>query len=144
MRAATLERRLEELGVLRSFSRPSFSNDNPYSESLFSTVKYRPDFRRRPFGSKVQACRWVAEFVDWYNQRYRHSGIKFVTHQQRHDGQALDISSHLGVVYERARQLNPRRLSRSTRFWRQPEVVCINQPPGELNEKERIQLIQAV
>lgn len=56
MRAATLESRLEELGVLRSFSRPRVSNDNPYSESLFRTAKYRPDYPRRPFGSKDAAC----------------------------------------------------------------------------------------
>ena len=49
MRAATLESRLEELGVLRSFSRPRVSNDNPYSESLYRTVKYRPDYPRKPF-----------------------------------------------------------------------------------------------
>ncbi len=65
MRAATLEARLEELGVLRSFSRPRVSNDNPYSESLFRTVKYRPDYPSRPFASKAQACEWVASFVDW-------------------------------------------------------------------------------
>ena len=52
--------RLEELGVLRSFSRPRVSNDNPYSESLFRTVKYRPDYPRRPFRSKDEACLWVA------------------------------------------------------------------------------------
>jgi len=55
MRVATLETRLEELGVLRSFSRPRVSNDNPYSESLFRTVKYRPDNPRRPFRSKDEA-----------------------------------------------------------------------------------------
>ena len=60
MRAATLESRLEELGVLRSFSRPRVSNDNPYSESLFRTAKYRPDYPRRPFSSKKGACDWVA------------------------------------------------------------------------------------
>ena len=60
MRAATLESRLEELGVLRSFSRPRVSNDNPYSESLFRTVKYRPDYPRRPFRSVEEACAWVA------------------------------------------------------------------------------------
>jgi len=54
MRAATLESRLEELGVLRSFSRPRVSNDNPYSESLFRTVKYRPEYPRKPFASKKQ------------------------------------------------------------------------------------------
>jgi len=143
MRAATLESRLEELGVLRSFSRPRVSNDNPYSESLFRTVKYRPDYPRKPFASKEQACEWVAAFVDWYNHRHRHSGIKFVTPQQRHNGQAVEISRHRGVVYERARQLNPRRWSRSTRCWRQPEVVWINQPTDELNEPGQLPLTQA-
>jgi transposase InsO family protein len=56
LRAATLEARLEELGVLRSFSRPRVSNDNPYSESLFRTIKYRPDYPNRPFASKGGAC----------------------------------------------------------------------------------------
>jgi transposase InsO family protein len=79
MRAATLESRLEELGVLKSFSRPRVSNDNLNSESLFKTVKYRPDSPRKPLTSKGQACQWVAEFVDWNNQRHRHSGIEYVT-----------------------------------------------------------------
>ena len=74
MRAATLESRLEELGVLRSFSRPRVSNDNPYSESLFHTLKYRPDYPRRPFQSVEEACSWVAAFVGWYNDQHRHSG----------------------------------------------------------------------
>jgi transposase InsO family protein len=56
LRAATLESRLEELGVLRSFSRPRVSNDNPYSESLFRTTKYQPDYPRRPFASVEEAC----------------------------------------------------------------------------------------
>ena len=68
MRAATLNCRLEELGVLRSFSRPRVSNDNPYSESLFLTVKNRPDAPRRPSRSQEEACRWACAFVDWYNQ----------------------------------------------------------------------------
>ena len=132
MRAATLERRLEELGVLRSFSRPRVSNDNPYSESLFRTAKYRPNYPNRPFASQEEACLWVASFVDWYNHQHRHSGIKFVTPQQRHTGQAVEICRGRTVVYEQARQRNPRRWSRSTRCWRQPEVVSINPPPPEL------------
>ena len=91
MRGATLESWLEEMGVLRSFSRPRVSNDNPYSESLFRTVKYRPDYPSRPFASKDEACEWVAAFVDWYNQRHRHSGIKFVVPHQRHSGAATTI-----------------------------------------------------
>jgi putative transposase len=143
MRAATLESRLEELGVLRSFSRPRVSNDNPYSESLFRTVKYRPDYPRKPFASKDQACQWVASFVDWYNHQHRHSGIKFVTPHERHSGQAVGICRYRTGIYERARQLNPRRWSRSIRCWHQPEVVWINQPPDELNEARQLPLMQA-
>ena len=132
LRAATLESRLEELGVLRSFSRLRVSNDNPYSESLFRTAKYRPDYPSRPYASKEEACHWVASFVDCYNHRHRDSGINFVTPQQRHCRQAVEISRQRTVVYEQARQLNPRRWSRSTRCWRQPEVVWINPPPPEL------------
>jgi transposase InsO family protein len=131
MRAATLETRLEELGVLRSFSRPRVSNDNPYSESLFRTVKYRPDYPRRPFRSKDEACLWVAGFVDWYNHQHRHSGIRFVTPAQRHSGEAVEICRHRARVYDLARQRHPRRWSRSTRCWRQPSVVWINPPPAD-------------
>jgi putative transposase len=123
MRAATLESRLEELGVLRSFSRPRVSNDNPYSESLFRRAKYRPDYPSRSFTSKDRACEWVASFADWYNHRHRHSGIKFVTPHQRHSGQAVEICRLRSVVYEEARQRNLRRWSRSTRSWHQPKVV---------------------
>ena len=83
--------------------------------------QYRPEYPRKPFASKYQACQWVASFVDWYNHQHRPSGIIFVTPQQRHDGQAVEISRHRAVVYERTRQLNPKRWSRSTRCWRQPE-----------------------
>jgi putative transposase len=91
MRAATLASRLEELGVLRSFSRPRVSNDNSYSESLFRTVKYRPYYPRRPFANKDESCKWVSSFADWYNQRHRHNGIKFVAPHRRHIGQAVEI-----------------------------------------------------
>ena len=131
MRAATLEARLEELGVLRSFSRPRVSNDNPYSESLFRTAKYRPDYPRRPFRSMEEACSWACAFVDWYNHQHRHSSIRFVTPDQRHSGEAVEICSQRAQLYEQARQRHPRRWSRSTRCWRQPEVVWINPPPPE-------------
>ena len=128
MRAATLEVRLEELGVLRSFSRPRVSNDNPYSESLFRTVKYRPNYPNRPFSSKEEACQWVSSFVDWYNHQHRHSGIKFVTPQQRHSGEAIEICRQRSRVYELARIANPKRWSRSIRCWKQPDLVWINEP----------------
>jgi transposase InsO family protein len=109
MRAATLAARLEELGVLRSFSRPRVSNDNPYSESLFRTVKYRPGYPNRPFTSKAEACEWVVSFVDWYNQQHRHSGIKFVTPHQRHSGHGAELCRRRALFYEKARQKHPRR-----------------------------------
>ena len=114
MRAATLEVRLEELGVLRSFSRPRVSNDNPYSESLFRTVKYRPNYPNRPFRSKEEACQWVSSFIDWYN------------HQHRHSGEAIEICRQRSRVYELARIANPNRWSRSIRCWKQPDLVWIN------------------
>ena len=128
MRAATLEVRLEELGVLRSFSRPRVSNDNPYSESLFRTIKYRPDYPSKPFTSKEQVCSWVVDFMDWYNHRHRHSGIKFVTSDQRHNGEAVKICEQRGRVCEQVRELHPWRWTRSSRCWRQPEVAWINPP----------------
>lgn len=143
MRGATLESRLEEMGVLRSFSRPRVSNDNPYSESLFRTVKYRPDYPSRPFATKKEACEWVAAFVDWYNHRHRHSGIKFVTPHQRHSGTANAICKQRADVYEKARRANPTRWSRSTRCWRQPEEVWINKPPEENELALELPLIQA-
>jgi transposase InsO family protein len=143
MRAATLESRLEELGVLRSFSRPRVSNDNPYSEALFRTVKYRPDYPRRPFRSQEEACDWVVAFVDWYNHRHRHSAIRFVTPAQRHSGQGNEICRHRARVYEQARQRHPRRWTRSTRCWRQPEVVWINRPPPEIDPEPATLLMAA-
>ncbi|MFT5339226.1 MAG: putative transposase [Cyanobium sp.] len=143
MRGATLESRLEEMGVLRSFSRPRVSNDNPYSESLFRTLKYRPDYPSRPFACKDEACEWVAAFVDWYNHWHRHSGIKFVTPHQRHSGAAKAICQQRAEVYEAARRANPTRWSGATRCWSQPAEVWINKPTEEPDPLLALPLIQA-
>jgi len=143
MRGATLESRLEEMGVLRSFSRPRVSNDNPYSESLFRTLKYRPDYPSRPFACKDEACEWVAAFVDWYNHRHRHSGIKFVTPHQRHSGAAKAICQQRAEVYEAARRANPTRWSGAIRCWNQPAEVWINKPTEEPDPLMALPLIQA-
>ena len=108
------------------------SNDNPYSESLFRTVKYRPNYPNRPFSSKEEACQWVSSFVDWYNNQHRHSGIKFVTPEQRRFGEAVEICRQRNHVYEQARLANPKRWSRSIRCWKQPELVWINPPTDDL------------
>ncbi len=77
---------LQQLGIIPSLSRPSVSNDNPYSESLFKTLKYRPEYPSLPFKTLVDAREWVADFVSWYNHEHLHSAIKFVTPAQRHAG----------------------------------------------------------
>jgi putative transposase len=97
MRSATLETRPEELGVLRSFSWPRVSNDNPFSEVLFRTAKYRPDYPSRPFASQEQVCQWATAFVAW------------CVHEHHHSGQAGAISISERLVYDRARERHPRR-----------------------------------
>jgi putative transposase len=80
MKGATMLATLQELGVVPSFSRLSLSNDNPYSESLFKTLKYRPEYPEHKFADLHAAREWVGEFVTWYNHHHLHSGIKFITH----------------------------------------------------------------
>jgi len=86
MKGATMLATLQELGVVPSFSRPSVSNDNPYSESLFRTLKYRPEYPEKAFEDLTSARSWVHGFVHWYNHEHLHSAIKFVTPEQRHTG----------------------------------------------------------
>ena len=73
MKGATMLVTLQKLGVMPSFSRPSVSNDNAFSESLFRTLKYRPQYPQRPFADCDQARDWVSTFVDWYNGKHKHS-----------------------------------------------------------------------
>ena len=86
MKATTLLATLQRSGVIPSFSRPGVSNDNPCSEPLFRTVKYCPRYPERPFDTLEHARLWMGEFTDWYNHQHLHSGIRFVTPAQRHQG----------------------------------------------------------
>ncbi|VAW51319.1 Mobile element protein [hydrothermal vent metagenome] len=79
MKGATMQATLQALGVVPSFSRLSVSNDNPYSESLFRTLKYRPEYPENAFGDLSAARIWVKGFVGWYNDEHLHSSIKFIT-----------------------------------------------------------------
>jgi hypothetical protein len=135
LRAATLESRLEELGVLSPFSVPRVSNKNRYTESLFRRAKYLPDCCRKPLSSKDQACQWFSAFADSYNHRHLQSGIKFVTPQQRHSGQVLETFQDRAAVFEEARLGDPIRWSRSIYCWCQPEVAWICPPPAEIASK---------
>lgn len=126
MKGATMVATLEKLGVLASFSRPGVSNDNPFSEALFRTLKYCPEYPRGGFADLDSARRWVARFVEWYNTVHLHSGIGFVTPEDRHTGRDIAILGNRRQVYDRARNRNPARWSRDTRKWNRAENVALN------------------
>ena len=126
MKGATLLATLQNLGVATSFSRPAVSNDNPFSESLFKTLKYNPIFPTNGFETIEAARQWVEAFVDWYNNEHLHRGIKFVTPQQRHLGLDGEILANRKAVYEAAKQRNPLRWSKATRNWDLATEVILN------------------
>jgi putative transposase len=126
MKSATLLAFLQGIGVVPSFSRPSVSNDNPYSESLFRTAKYRPEYPRKPFDSLEHARQWATWFVAWYNTEHRHSSIKFVTPQQRHDGSDREILAKRATLYEGAKAKNPSRWTKGIRDWSHIDKVVLN------------------
>ncbi|MGV8147211.1 MAG: IS3 family transposase [Alkaliphilus sp.] len=126
MKGATFQRTLEFLGITKSYSRPRVSNDNPFSESIFRTLKYAPIFPEKGFSSLENSRKWVHEFVKWYNDEHFHSGLKFVTPNQRHSGEADAIMEARIEVYEAARRRHPERWSRHTRNWTLPEFVALN------------------
>ena len=126
MKGATLLATLQRLGVATSFSRPSVSNDNPYSESLFRTLKYRPGYPSNPFESSDCAREWVATFVRWYNTEHLHSSIRFVTPEDRHSGRELEILERRADAYEHARARHPERWSGNARNWNPIKEVRLN------------------
>ena len=126
MKGATMLATLQALGILPSFSRPAVSNDNPYSEALFKTLKYRPEYPAKPFADLTQARLWVAGFVAWYNHQHRHSAIQYVTPHQRHSGQEDTILKQRQRVYEAAKKRHPERWQGKTRSWDPVTVVYLN------------------
>ncbi len=126
MKGATMLATLQELGVIPSFSRPSVSNDNPYSESLFRTLKYRPEYPERPFSNLLSARGWVQGFVNWYNFEHLHSAIRFVTPAQRHRGEDIEILAKRKRIYEQAKLKKPERWSGEIRNWNPVTHVYLN------------------
>lgn len=126
MKSGTMLATLQVLGVTPSFSRPSVSNDNAYSESAFRTAKYRPEFPSRPFASLEEARRWAEPFVRWYNDEHRHSSIQFVTPNDRHGGKETAILEARATTYEKARKARPERWSANVRDWSPVEEVILN------------------
>lgn len=138
MKGATMLATLERLGVVPSLSRPAVSNDNPYSESLFKTLKYRPSYPDSAFSGIDQARQWVGHFVRWYNIEHLHSAIRFVTPDSRHQGLDKAILAKRAAVYEKAKRLNPLRWSGQMRNWSPITEVFLNpkkvtiKTPGEI------------
>jgi transposase InsO family protein len=126
MRGSTMLATLQRLGIVASFSRPKVSDDNPFVEALFRTLKYRPEYPHKPFDTIEDARAWVAGFVTWYNTEHRHSGIRFVTPDERHDGREHEVLANRARVYERARRKHPDRWSRATRNWTPAPAVFLN------------------
>src|SRR5690606_20751182 len=118
---------LQKLGVVPSFSRPSVNDGNPYSEAMFKTLKYSPDYPAKRFADIDQARAWAQRFVSWHNTDHRHSGIRFVTPEQRHTGLEHDILTSRIVVYDTAKQADPARWkNRPTRNWTPGGSVWVN------------------
>lgn len=126
MKSATLRVTLEQLGIEPSYSRPRVSNDNPYSESVFRTCKYRPEYPTNGFVTIEAARAWVHGFVSWYNTEHRHSGIRFVTPNERHAGLDPVILANRTAVYENAKTRHPNRWSRAIRNWQPIGTVWLN------------------
>ncbi|MCL4552405.1 MAG: IS3 family transposase [Candidatus Marsarchaeota archaeon] len=119
---------LSDLGVTKTHSRPHVSNDNPFSESQFKTMKYRPEFPAN-FGCIEDARGLSGGFFDWYNQEHHHSGIALLTPEMVHYGLAEQVRLNRNVTLERAYQQHPERFVRKVpESPRLPEAVWINPP----------------
>lgn len=134
MRSYTLKAKMLSLGVKSSYSRPRVSNDNPYSESLFSTFKNRVNYPDNGFKTIELAREWVLEFVYWYNNVHYHSSLKFLTPSSRHDGSWKEIISNRKNVYLNAKEEKHLRFSKDIRNWDPNETVSLN-PTKEIFEQ---------
>ena len=127
MKGATLRAKMIDLEITPSYSRPRVSNDNPYSESLFKTLKYHYSFPETPFKNLSDVRAWVDIFVFWYNDEHQHSAIKFVTPNQRHKGLDKLILENRKNVIEQAKNKHSERWNgRNTRNLMPPLVVYLN------------------
>ena len=127
MKASTFRATLERLGITGSYSRPRVSDDNPYSESLFRTLKYRPEYPTYGFESLEASREWTYGFVHWYNEIHRHSALKYVTPAQRHRGESAAILKARKEVLEEAKRKHPDRWKgRAVRNLEEAQTVWLN------------------
>lgn len=135
MKSVTLLSKLYELGITPSRGRPRVSNDNAYSESLFRTLKYCPQWPHNGFASLDDARGWVRDFIQWYNHEHRHSRINFVTPAERHQGQDAEVLAKRHSVYQQARAQRPERWSGNTRNWEPAGPVPLNPERDDMPRK---------
>jgi putative transposase len=131
MRSKTLAQLLADLSIVKTHSRPHVSNDNPFSESHFKTMKYRPEFPDR-FGSREDGLAFCRRFFDWYNTRHHHSALGYLTPAQMHHGLAGGALAHRAAVLASAHAAHPERFSNGApRVATPPSAVWINPPRRE-------------
>ena len=126
MKGSTMLACMQNLGVVPSFSRPRVSNDNAHAETLFRTAKYSALWPERPFGDLAAARQWVQRFVIGYNGEHRHSGLKYVTPDQRHRGEAGALLEQRKAVYAAAKEKHPLRWTGEARCWQLEDRVWLN------------------
>ena len=131
MRSKSVAQLLADLGVTKTHSRPYTANDNPYSESQFKTMKYRPGFPER-FDSLADARSWAREFFRWYNHDHRHSGLGLMTPATVHHGQAETVRQQRQQVLLAAYTAHPERFVRGVPTPPElPREVWINKPQAD-------------
>ena len=135
MKGATMKVTMEKLGITASYSRPRVSNDNPFSEALFRTCKYRPDWPTKGFAARTDAQAWVKSFASWYNGEHLHSAIRFVTPNERHAGQDSATLANRAILYANACAQKPERWSGKIRNWQPAGPVWLN-PENEISAPE--------
>lgn len=126
MKSQTLQVKRAEPGITPSHSRPRVSHDNAYVESLFRTLKYVPQWLSSGFKTLDESRVWVEKFIRWYNTEHRHSGIGYVTPEQRHSGEDRAQLKQREALYHEARERHPERWSRGTRNWQWQAEVTLN------------------
>lgn len=128
MTSKTVAQLLLDLGVAKTHSRPHTSNDNPYSEAQFKTMKYRPDYPDR-FGSLQDARNWAKDFFRWYNHEHRHSGLALMTPVAVHTGQAEKLTDKRKETLQKAYLRHPERFVKGApQPLKLPTAVWINKP----------------
>jgi putative transposase len=135
MTSKGIEQLLVDLGVTKTHSRPHVSNDNPYSEAQFKTLKYRPNFPAQ-FGSIEDARTFCGPFFDWYNHDHYHCGIALLTPASVHSGQATEIVLKRNQVLQAAFQRHPERFKgKPPTAQPVPPAAWINPPPNSLSQE---------